>query len=190
VELGVYVLHKDLAKAKTEVDGVMEKLIALAADLGIAPDQLEASPLNLYPSYSEEEVAAFLGYEVTRSLTVQLKDLSRLEPLLTAAVNAGANRNFNVRLTSSRRDELKREARRLAIEDAEAQAAAAAEQLGVTLTSVRSINLDPSSRVVTSSIGATYSWEGRFLLGDVTEKATVQIVFLLDESGRDASEGK
>lgn len=79
VSLGVYELNKDLSKARDKVDETMSKLLDLASKLGIPKPALVTSALNLSPEFSSEEVPTFLGYEVTRSLDVELHDLTKLE---------------------------------------------------------------------------------------------------------------
>ena len=94
---------------------------------------------------------------MTRSVTVVLKQLESLDLLLDGAVQAGANRDFDIELTSSRADELKPEATAQALADARAQANAAAEQLGVKVVSVRSIDLEGASRQGTVTASAASS---------------------------------
>jgi len=180
VSLGVYALEKDLEQAKGHVDGVMVRLIELASELGIDTADLKTSAVSVYAEYTTEDVPTFRGFEVTRSLTVELHDLTKLDALLDGAVKAGANRDFGVEIDSSRRDQLARQATRRAIEDAKRQAAEAAAQLGVTLTGVRSVNLNPRS-------GSNFSArvrspaEGFFLPGEVTVESKVSVVFLLED---------
>lgn len=180
VSLGVYALEKDLEQAKDQVDGVMARLLDLAADLGVETADLKTSAVSVYPEYTQEDVPTFRGYEVTRSLTVELRDLTKLDELFDGAVKAGANRDFGVVIDSSQREELAREATRRAIQAAKRQAAEAAKQLGVTLAGVRSVTVNPPS-VSTYSAASYGPGEGFFLPGEVTVAEKVSVVFLLED---------
>ena len=180
VTLGVYALEEDLEKSKEQVDAVMTRLLQLASELEIQTADLKTSAVTVYPEYTTEDVPTFRGFEVTRSLTVELRDLTKLDALFDGAVKAGANRDFSVAIDSSQRDQLAREATRRAILDAKRQAAEAAKQLGVTLAGVRSINLNPQSRS-THSAASSGPGEGIFLPGEVTVEGRVSVVFLLED---------
>ena len=181
VTVGIYALDKNLSKARDAIDTAMAKLLDLAAKMDIPRTALVTSALNLSPEYSNEDIPTFLGYEVTRSLTVELHDLTKLEPLLNGAVNAGANRNFFVYLSSSNQDTLAQKAMKQALEDAKQKAEAAAAQLGVALGDIRSIDLNPRSNATYTAAGQSLG-EGTFLPGNVTVRASASVVFLLQDT--------
>jgi uncharacterized protein YggE len=178
VELGVFVLDHDLRKAKTEADDILKLLIALTNRLGVPNSDLVTSNLLVNPRYANDDDTKFQGYEVTRTLTVTLHDLSNLERLLDGAVAAGANRNFDVDLKTSRELDLKKEAMARAIDDAKEQAVFVATRLGFKVGSVRSVNLNKS--FTTTSMAATYGAPtATFLPADVKLDAEVSVTFYL-----------
>jgi uncharacterized protein YggE len=181
VSLGVYVLDRDLRKGKSSSDVILKRLLQLTQTLGIAPDDVSSSVLNIGPEYSEAKPPEFLGYEVSRSVTVTLRDLSKLDQLVDQAIEAGANREFNVSLTSSREQQLRQEAMTLAIDDAKAQAARLASGFGARLGPVRLIN--PGSgqavRAAASAAFITYG-HGTFAPGTIQFQADVSVTFLLE----------
>ena len=184
--LGVAVRDLDLAKAKSGVDGVLQKLLALAKQLQVAEADLRTSSINIDPEYDfqEHSVRQFVGYSVSRSVTITLRDLQKLEQLLDGAIQAGANRDFDVSLSSSREAELKQEAVAKAIADAKRQAEFAAEKLGLRLGAVRNASLNKVSGTELSSVTSNYTRaapDARFLPGTITVNAEAFVSYLLEE---------
>jgi uncharacterized protein len=184
-EVGVSAVDADARKAKAAVDASVSKIVSLAKGLGIRADGLKTSAVNIEPRYDENNRARLRGYEVTQSVTATLHDLTKLDAFLDGAVQAGANRNFNVTLSSSREAALKQQALRLAIDAAKEQADSAARQLNVRLGPVRSINLNSASgnaALRTASLAAVES--ARFLPGTIEIDANVSVVFVIEDQGR------
>lgn len=77
-----------------------EKLIAALAKAGIAKKDIQTSGINLSAQYDynqrKDEPAGprFIGYEASNQLTVKLRDIKKVGPLLDAMVAAGAT-NIN-----------------------------------------------------------------------------------------------
>lgn len=184
-EVGVSVVDPDAKKAKAAVDASVARIVSLAKALGIAEDALTTAAVNIEPRYDENNPIRLRGYEVAQSVTAVVRDLAKLDAFLDGAVQAGANRNFNVTVSSSREASLKQQALRLAIDAAKEQADAAARQLGVRLGAVRSINLNPTTAYASASASlAAGVASARFLPGTINIGADVAVVFLIDDSGR------
>jgi uncharacterized protein len=181
-EVGVSVIDPDARKAKAAVDATVAKIVSLAKGLGVAEVDLRTAALNIEPRYDENNRARLRGYEVTQSVTATIHDLTKLDPFLDGAVQAGANRDFNVTLSSSREAALKQQALKLAIDAAKEQADAAARQLNVRLGAVRSINLNSGAYGQASLASrVAVSDSARFLPGTITIDASVAVVFLIED---------
>ena len=180
VTLGVYILDPNLRQAKQGVDKSVGRLLDLAESQGIQPTDISSSAANIEPSYSEAETPEFIGYEVTRSVNVTIRDLSRLDQLIDAAIEAGANREFSVRLESSKIREIEAQAMALAIEDAKAKARQLAEGFGAKLGAIRSVG--PKTNSSSTSYMAAYLSYGRgvFQPGTITVKSEISATFLLE----------
>jgi uncharacterized protein YggE len=74
-----------------------------------------------------------VGYDVSNTLTVRVRDLDRLGGIIDAVVRAGANRVQGISFGFSDRRKLLDEARRKAVEDAKARAKLYAEAVGFAL---------------------------------------------------------
>lgn len=105
-----------------------------------------------------------------------------LERLLDGAVGAGANRDFDVDLRSSRATQLKTEALALALANAKARADFAAAKLGLRVGAVRNVSLDRPGDVVSSAVGYSGS-AARFLPGQIDVTAEASVTFVLDAPG-------
>ena len=133
LSLGVESRDKDLSIAKSQNDARIKKLFGLARAAGVEPKDIETSALRMGAEYSEEKIPKFLGYEVSQTTIVTLRDLSKYEPLMTKILEAGTNRingiSFGVRDDRKYRDE----ARSKAIRAAKEKAVAMAGDLGQTI---------------------------------------------------------
>ena len=134
LSLGVESRDKDLSVAKTQSDARTKKVLRLARDAGVEPKDVETSTLTMGAVYSEEKTPKFLGYEVSQTTIITLRDLSKYESLMTKLLEAGVNRVngiiFGVRETRKYRDEARSEAMRAAKEKAIAMAADLGQAVG------------------------------------------------------------
>jgi uncharacterized protein YggE len=155
LNLGVESRDKDLSVAKSQNDARIKKVFGLARDAGIEPKDISTSTLRMGANYSEEKVPKFLGYEVSQTTTITLKDLSKYESLMTKFLEAGINRvndiNFGVRETRKYRDEARSKAIRAAKEKAAAMAAEFGQPLGGPGTLPRRVDGIPISTSPTAS---------------------------------------
>lgn len=186
VMLGVWIADADARRAKAAVDSAIAGIVAVARGLKVADVDLRTAAVNIEPRADRDNPTRLRGYEVTRSVTIVLRHLESLDALLDGAVQAGANSDFAVELTSSRAVELRREAVAQALSDARTQANAAAEQLGVRVTSVRSIDLEGANRLITTTSATAFSYSSgqplaRFLPGIIRVNVEIPVVFVIDD---------
>lgn len=111
----------------------MTAVVARIKSLGIAAQDIQTSGVSLSPSYQYQPNNAppvFLGYDVTNTVSVRLRDIARIGPVLDALVAAGAT-NINGP-TFRRQDDsaAREEARKLAFQGAQAQAMSLARIAG------------------------------------------------------------
>src|SRR6185436_8617086 len=95
--------EKDIALAKARNDESIKATLALLRDVGVKPEGIQTGALSIDVKETEREgqKPIFLGYEVSRQITVVLKDLMRTDDLLTAVVKAGVNRVDSFELRNS-----------------------------------------------------------------------------------------
>jgi uncharacterized protein YggE len=133
LSLGVESRDKDLAIAKAQHDHRVKKLLAEAHDAGVEGKYIQTSMLQMRPDYSDEKVPRFLAYQVSQTIQVTLKDLSKYEHLITKLLEAGVNRVDSVEFLVAEPRKYKDEARAKAIRAAREKAVAMAAELGQTI---------------------------------------------------------
>ncbi|MEN7536184.1 SIMPL domain-containing protein [Aurantiacibacter flavus] len=73
----------------------MERVLAQVNSLGVPENRVQTSGITLNPQYDyRNNQQQFTGYEATNTVTLELRDLDRIGPVLDALVAAGAT-NLN-----------------------------------------------------------------------------------------------
>jgi uncharacterized protein YggE len=144
-----------VAEALTENSKNMNAVIDAVKEKGVDEKDLKTTSFNIYPRYEWRQTEVCLvppcpsgervlvGYEVTQSLQVKIRDMGKIGDIIQAATDAGANQVGDLQLTIDKEDELKKQAREEAIKKAKTKAEELAKQLGVRL--VRISNFTESS---------------------------------------------
>lgn len=124
-----------LAGARDESRQRAAALLDVVAKHSIPACDVQTDQLSLQPRYdgSYGQAQRLIGYQASRSLTLTLHDLDRVEALLFDLLAAGANRVDRVSFHSSVLQEKRAEARVLAVRAARVKAEAMARELGQTL---------------------------------------------------------
>jgi len=181
-DVGVSVVGPDARKAKAAVDSSVARILSMARGLGIPDADLKTAAVNIWPRFDDNNPAHPREYEVTQSATVVIRDLSKLDEFLDGAVQAGANRDFSVTLSSSREVEWRQQALKLTIDAAKQQAEAAAHQLNLRLGAVRTITVNPTPGFVPIGLARGASADSpKFLPGTLTIEADVSVVFFIED---------
>ncbi len=187
LRLGVESRDKDLAAAKSQHDGRVKKIIAEVREAGVEAKEVQTSTLELSADYSEDKVPRFLAYEVSQSIVVTLKDLTKYEALMTKLLQDGVNRihsvNFEVGDDRKYRDEARLRAIRAAKEKATAMAAELGQTIGKPLEiSENAANANSFYAYANNSVGTRSSApeESTVAPGQVTIRASVNVSFQLE----------
>jgi uncharacterized protein len=142
VMLAVEARNASLQSAQQEVNGAVERFLALADELRVPREQVQTTSANVQAEFDwnpETRERRMLGYYVSRQLRVELRELDKLGPLMERSVGIGVNQVSPPHLVSSRADELRREALSKAADDARRSAEALAKTLGARVGPVRRI---------------------------------------------------
>jgi len=107
----------------------------LKNDLKIEDKDLKTVEYNIYPdyNYTQEGGRIFIGYKITQTLEVKIRDLAKVGDVLEGVVAKGANEVSSLQFTVDDLEKVKIDARKLAIDNAKAKAEALTSQLGVKL---------------------------------------------------------
>lgn len=147
VTLGVTERAARASDAMSAASSTAEAIIQRLGAAGIAPADMQTTDLSLYPVRENDMTgqAQFEGFEASNQLTVQVRDLETLGPVLQAVLEDGANRLSSLSFTLQDPRPVMNEARRAAVEDARAKAQLYADAAGIALGSIRSIS-EPTDR--------------------------------------------
>ncbi len=182
VEMGIFVFNKDLPKGKKEADAKIASLLTAISSLAVAPEDIRTTQLYLSPKYDEsDDNWDLVGYEITRSLTVTLRDLKKLNELIDKSIEAGANRLEEIELSSSKEQESKDKTLAEAIMDAKQHATRLAEGFGAKLGKVLLIDANKSSYVSLYSMLPPTFGEATFQPGRIKIASEVRAVFELTD---------
>jgi hypothetical protein len=182
---------KDLTAAKSEHDSRFKKVMTLTNQSGIEQKRISTSNLTIEPDYSEEKIPKFLGYEVSQTIQITLKDVSKYEVLMTGLLQTGVDRVTSARFLVAEPRKYKDEARAKAMQAAREKAVAMAAELSQTVRKPWVISeyedygssfLPMANGIVNSSFGRDKSipQESTIAPGQVTMSASVRVSFLLE----------
>ena len=133
LNLGVESRDRDLSAAKSRHDARMKKIMADARNAGVDPRNIQTNALRMNADYSEEKVPRFLGYEITQTVQITLKDLTKYESLTSKLLQDGVNRIDSVEFEVAETRKYMDDARLKAIRAAREKAIAMATELGQTI---------------------------------------------------------
>ncbi len=128
-------VHTDtLDQARDESRKRATALLGVVSAHGIPDCDVQSDQLSLHPRYDGGyQAQRLIGYQASRSMTLTLHDLDKVEALLFDMLAAGANRVDRVSFHSSALQEKRAEARVLAVKAARTKAEAMAAALGQTI---------------------------------------------------------
>jgi hypothetical protein len=134
VDLSVVTESKTVADAVSENNQKMNKVVQAMKDAGISENDLKTVAYNINPKYQYTSgKSSIIGYEVTQTLEVKIRDLDKSSGVLEAAAIAGANQIGSLSFTIDDSDKIKEEATQKAIANAKRKAVTMARELGITL---------------------------------------------------------
>ena len=183
INLGVTTRAGTAAEALERNSDAMTDVMERLRAEGVAERDLQTATLNLSPRYAERPVEQgqepeITGYAAENTLTVRVRELERLGEVLAAVAEVGANTFRGLSFGVQEPEQLRDEALRMAVADARSKAELLAEEAGVALDDVQSI--DATGR----QGGPIAMQEARMAMdsvpvagGEVTLDADVTVVF-------------
>ncbi len=142
IGVGVQSKSKSLATAQGDNSTAVTSVTKVLTDAGIDKKDIQTSGYNIYPVSKNDDNGNYVGiegYQVNTSLSVTIRDISKVGSLLDSIVNAGANQVLGVSFSVADPAKPASEARKAAVEDARAKADELAQASGLVVTGVFSI---------------------------------------------------
>jgi hypothetical protein len=122
----------------------MNAVIDFLKGFGIEDKDIKTINYNIYPRYNYENriIPEIIGYEITQTLEVKARNLEKVGDILDKSVGAGINQVSSLRFWIDKDEDLKEQARKLAIEDAKEKAKKLASNLGIRLVKLAGFSED------------------------------------------------
>lgn len=142
ITLGVQIDRKPTSEqAVNELNEKVAKVIEALGQQGINKEDIETQNYSLQPQYDYKDgTQSLAGYDANQRLVVRVRDIqSDIEKtgrIISAASQAGSNQMLGVNFEFSSINDLKQQAKILAIQDAKRKSKALADAAGVELGEV------------------------------------------------------
>ncbi|HUG13598.1 MAG TPA: SIMPL domain-containing protein [Thermomicrobiales bacterium] len=146
MQLGVDIRNEDLGAAQQEAAETMDSLISALRAAGIAERDIQTSGYSIWLEYDYNKTPqTVVGYHVAHTVTVTVRDIDRAGATIETAVENGATVVHGVWFGLSDPSEAVKQARELAVADAQEKAEDLARLTQSTLGPVQSISEGYSS---------------------------------------------
>lgn len=145
----------EVADAQDTATEKVNEIIDYLEAQGVEEKDIKTADYSVYPQYEYEQAACregycppgrqvLRGYEVSQTLSVKVRDTELAGALLSGVGSRGASEVSGLSFTTEDEDDLRAEARQLAIDEAREKASELAGQLGVRLVRIVGFSEDGS----------------------------------------------
>ena len=189
ISLGVEALRDSVSEARDDAARALAAIVEELREAGVAEDDIRTARFSINPRYEyvRDGQQQLLGFQVTNTLNVTLRDLNATGDVVDRAVTAGGDLtrvqsvSFRIEDTTA----LEEEARVLAIEDALAKADLYAEKLSVSRGPLVSISEGSFNEFVPEARFAVAMSDSagpptQFFGGELEVSVRVQAVFAIE----------
>ena len=191
INLSVQTEKKTVALTMQENTQKMNDIIQAMVGLGVLRSDLQTINFRLSPRYEWRDQKIFppsgkkmlVGYEITQTLRVKVRNLNRIGDIISAATKAGANQVGNLQMTLANPDKVKEDVRLQAIQQAKAKAQDLTRALGVHLGKIINVQFNGDySKPIPMNSRALSSAEGDQVVPDIQAgqnliQSTVKITY-------------
>jgi len=142
VRLGIRITRPTVQEARGSAADLMGAILAAVRAGGVDSADIRTTALSLEPHYEHDRTAgkpSLAGYQATNIVTVTVRDLERLGPVVDGALEAGATSLDGLTLRIADPSPLEAAARRAAVADARSRAEVLASAAGVSIVGVVSM---------------------------------------------------
>jgi|SRR4051812_3514553 uncharacterized protein YggE len=197
VSLNVSKTDKSLSVAKSQNDESVAAVIALTKKFGIDPKDVKTDFIAVREKNEKRKISktedeyqdVFVGYTVSKTVVVKLRDIKKFEEFFSEAIRSGVSQIGSVVYSTSQLRKYKDEARAMAIRAAREKATALTREIGQTIGKavlIEEQDVDqfrsPSANISSNSFSVSdddSSAFETFSVGTISIKAQVKVGFLL-----------
>ncbi len=148
VSLGVITEKNTVSEAQNENTNTMNKIIDGVKKLGVQGEDIKTVNYSISPKYNYDNKTGnntLVGYTVLNTLSVTVKDITKVGTIIDSAVANGANNSNGVSFGVNDYQKYYNMALKNAISNAASTAQVIASSIGVTISTPVKINEDSSS---------------------------------------------
>jgi uncharacterized protein len=156
IELGVQKESPSAGVAKSSEDVAARKILASLRAGGIDEKDIQTTYLSLRPETRFEKKVHITYFVAEQTLTVTVRDLTKLDALLESLIRAGGNRIDSIHYETGDLRKYRDQARDLAVKAAREKAQALAAALGQEIGKAESIEEVPESRYSSALSNASF----------------------------------
>jgi len=152
--LAIENVDKEMVLASKRTDDSVRQILAIAKKNNVKPEDVQTSHISVQPKYNTDDLPyesrdkvkrVLVGYEVSKTVAIRLREISRFDDLLADVLKAGITRLSNLEFRDSQIRKHRDEARRMAIRAAQEKAKLLAGEIGQAIGPAYSINEDSGS---------------------------------------------
>lgn len=196
--LVIEAMDKDVLAANKKTDESVREVLATARRNNIKPEDIQTSQISVQPKYNTDDMEyserstvkrVLIGYQVSKTIGIRLRDISRFEVILADVLKAGITQLTNLQFRDSQMRKHKDQARAMAIRAAREKANLLAREIGQTIGPAYSIteeaqnfansNINQNVSIARSSSTETES-DRAIAPGSISVTAEVTVKFRLN----------
>jgi uncharacterized protein YggE len=141
VDVGVFSEGQSVSAVQGDSTSKMNAMIDALKTLGITDADIQTSNYNLQPKIDwSDNKQRVIGYTLTQTVNVKVRDLAKVGDVLESATSHGANQIYGVQFTIDDPTSIQDEARVKAIKEAQKKADALADAVGLHIVKVVSFS--------------------------------------------------
>jgi hypothetical protein len=139
VSFSVVTENRDVSVASDENATKMNDVIEYIKSESVESKDIKTSGYNISPRYewnNDTGKRSLVGYEVTQTISVKIRDLSKVGTIISNATSKGANDVSSLSFVIDDDEEAKAQAKELAIENAKKKAEDLEKMLGIKMVRI------------------------------------------------------
>lgn len=194
---GEYVFHvgithrnTDVQTANAAVDKAAAGAVKAARNAGVAKKDIRSTEVSISPVYrSDQKADEPQEFQVTREVTITLREPSHYARLTEGLIKAGVNRITNIEARPAHPDALSDKALADAVADATHKARLIAQKLGVKLGPATRVSVNgnvrpmPRMMAMKATSAGSVAEQGGYEHGQIKTHAEVSATFEFSPSG-------
>ena len=187
INFGIENIGKDATEVKKLNDETVDKTLKFIKEFGILSSDYKTTDVSLNRNYDYEKKK--YNYRASQSVTITLKNLSKYDSLMMGLVDNGINSISNVEFKTSKLEEYKSEARKLAMKEAQHKAedyvSVLNQKIGKAITindNTQAFFPQPMYKMAMADAGLSGNSipKETIAVGEIEVVATVSVSFILE----------